>query len=654
MRQLPPQVGAVALLVVALFVVGVGGVAAASEDVSSQSSEISVAVEPADQTVAPGETAAYDVVVEGATEGIGAHDLTVELSDSSVGSFDSFDYAHEPLFDNTEVTDSQLTLSAAMGDNIIAGADRIVLGTATVSGDAEGETNLSVADGVAVSDANDQSYAVGATAGGTLAVASEIDIGLEPAQQTVDAGSTTAYDVVVEGATEGIGAYEASVSLSDDSVASFESFAHANDPMFDNTEVTDNELVISAATGDNTIAGAEKITLGTATVAGTAGGQTDLAVGAVNVTDVDDTLYGVGAVTGGSLEVVNEIDVSLAPAEQTTDAGTTTTYDVVVEGATSGVGAYELTVALSDSSVATFDSFEHASEPLFDNTEVTDSELNISAAMGNNTIAGAETITLGTVTVAGEAEGQAALSVADGVAVTDVSDQRYGVGATAGGSLTVEAVTQTATVDIVPQADQIRAGGETTLDVVVSGEAGISAYDMDITLDSPTTGAAFVDYELTAEGSNGPLDNSAISSDGSSIALDAALLEATHGPGETVVAELTLDIERPGPIQITPTQAEIIDTESRAYDTELNATSVTAVGPPQIVETGQPQDLTGDGLYEDVRGDGQVSVLDVQTLFNHIETPAVQNNAAFFDFSGNSPDQVTILDVQDLFNRVGV
>jgi hypothetical protein len=368
-------------------------------------------------------------------------------------------------------------------------------------------------------------------------------------------------------------------------------------------------------------------------------------------------VVGVGGVAAASEDVSSqssEITVSLEPADQTVAPGETAAYDVVVEGATEGIGAYELTVALSDSSVGSFASFEHANEPLFDNTEVTDSELTVSAAMGENTIAGAEQITLGTATVVGQAEGQATLSVADGAAITDVSDQQYGVGTTASGALTVEAVAQTATVDIVPQADQVRAGGETTLDVVVSGEAGISAYDMEIDLDSSTAGAAFVDYELTAEGPSGPLDNSTISADGSSVSLDAALLDATHGPGDTVVAELTLDIERPGPVQITPTQAEIIDTESRAYETELNTTSVTAVGPPQFVETGPPQDLTGDGLYEDIRGDGQVSVLDVQTLFNHIERPDVQDNAALFNFAGNNQNEVSILDVQDLFGRVGV
>jgi mannan endo-1,4-beta-mannosidase len=64
-----------------------------------------------------------------------------------------------------------------------------------------------------------------------------------------------------------------------------------------------------------------------------------------------------------------------------------------------------------------------------------------------------------------------------------------------------------------------------------------------------------------------------------------------------------------------------------------------------------PKDHDGDGLYEDVYGTGRSSILDVQLLFNNLESTAVQNNAAAFDFSDTGGD-VTILDVQALFNNL--
>ena len=65
-------------------------------------------------------------------------------------------------------------------------------------------------------------------------------------------------------------------------------------------------------------------------------------------------------------------------------------------------------------------------------------------------------------------------------------------------------------------------------------------------------------------------------------------------------------------------------------------------------------DPNGDGLYEDVRGDGSVDILDVQELFNELDSgnPQLQNHSEKFNFQGNNPDQVTILDVQALFNQL--
>jgi hypothetical protein len=65
-----------------------------------------------------------------------------------------------------------------------------------------------------------------------------------------------------------------------------------------------------------------------------------------------------------------------------------------------------------------------------------------------------------------------------------------------------------------------------------------------------------------------------------------------------------------------------------------------------------PRDLDGDGLYENLRGDGRFDILDVQALFNNLDDPALQANAALFNFQGGDPDQVTVQDVQALFTRL--
>ena len=74
---------------------------------------------------------------------------------------------------------------------------------------------------------------------------------------------------------------------------------------------------------------------------------------------------------------------------------------------------------------------------------------------------------------------------------------------------------------------------------------------------------------------------------------------------------------------------------------------------PPVVDGGHsPRDLDGDGLFEDVNGDGEFTIADVQALFENLESDAVQQHADRFNFSETGDDRVTIFDVQALFTRL--
>jgi hypothetical protein len=60
-----------------------------------------------------------------------------------------------------------------------------------------------------------------------------------------------------------------------------------------------------------------------------------------------------------------------------------------------------------------------------------------------------------------------------------------------------------------------------------------------------------------------------------------------------------------------------------------------------------PTDPDGDGLYEDVNGDGDVNVGDAQAIFANTDDPVVQNNVDAFDF--NDDGSVNVGDAQALF-----
>jgi len=60
-------------------------------------------------------------------------------------------------------------------------------------------------------------------------------------------------------------------------------------------------------------------------------------------------------------------------------------------------------------------------------------------------------------------------------------------------------------------------------------------------------------------------------------------------------------------------------------------------------------DTTGDGLLDDVTGNGEFNIFDVQSFFINFQTPAVQNNPEAFNFDGDANAEVNIFDVQELF-----
>ncbi len=79
-------------------------------------------------------------------------------------------------------------------------------------------------------------------------------------------------------------------------------------------------------------------------------------------------------------------------------------------------------------------------------------------------------------------------------------------------------------------------------------------------------------------------------------------------------------------------------------------------GPPPLPEREKPptqaSGLDEDGLYEDVTGDGEFDIADVQAFFTHLDSDEVQQHAEFYDFALLDDSEVTIFDVQGLYNRL--
>lgn len=161
---------------------------------------------------------------------------------------------------------------------------------------------------------------------------------------------------------------------------------------------------------------------------------------------------GLGALPGGLLTGGNAVGagvaqeqpataIGLTPSNAEINVSETMTYDVVVADTAGGVGAYDFTVSVEDSTVATITDVELRGGPPEKTTDVTLDEDGASATV---LAALADTdddsgVTIATVTVEGVADGQTDLSLVVNALGTEAG-RSYTVTETNDASLTVRAV----------------------------------------------------------------------------------------------------------------------------------------------------------------------------------------------------------------------
>jgi PKD repeat protein len=118
-------------------------------------------------------------------------------------------------------------------------------------------------------------------------------------------------------------------------------------------------------------------------------------------------------------------------------------------------------------------------------------------------------------------------------------------------------------------------------------------------------------------------------------------------PGDHIV-NLVPAAEASGPYQ--PGDPVSLTTGANVIDGSQATVSPGPI-PPPVVDA-LPEDIDDDGEYENIRSTDGFNILDVQALFNNLDTPAVQNNAGAYDFASDDDNGMSILDVQGLFNEL--
>ncbi|MGM0716826.1 MAG: PKD domain-containing protein, partial [Halobacteriota archaeon] len=328
--------------------------------------------------------------------------------------------------------------------------------------------------------------------------------------------------------------------------------------------------------------------------------------------DTDTTTQTVSVTDAPVDEPTDEVEVSLEPSESTITEGESDEFDIVVSNLEGGsVGAYDITLALSDGDVAAFDGFNVDGEPIDDDgsdmTDVTEAGDTIRIEVAGQSVTGSDAV-VGTVSVSGESPGEVEISVQEAL-VYDESGGGYEIGSAEGASMTVEELQEPYfEVTALDAPDEVTQGNDITVTATVANTGEL-------------TGTKTVSFEF----------------DGATVDSEDVSLD----PGSSTDVSFTVSS---GEIAAGTYTHGIVTEDDKA-------TADITIAPPALGDfEDPPQDLDGDGLYEDVNGDGVFDMGDAQALFVNRHTDAVQDNVGAFDFNGDG--SVDVGDVQALFDQL--
>lgn len=189
---------------------------------------------------------------------------------------------------------------------------------------------------------------VAATVCGLPATAAAADatdeptVSLVPATDRVGVDDTTTVDLVVRGATDGVGAYNATVSV--DGAAEITAVRIGGDAGLQRVDVADDgsSALVVAALMDTAERAATPVTVATLTIRGVGDGTTDAAVSVAELVDEDGHVYSVADATGTSVRVGDTVterqptqpsaSTAAAPGGVSTDRPAETAADVTASG----------------------------------------------------------------------------------------------------------------------------------------------------------------------------------------------------------------------------------------------------------------------------------------------------------------------------------
>jgi PKD repeat protein len=232
------------------------------------------------------------------------------------------------------------------------------------------------------------------------------------------------------------------------------------------------------------------------------------------------------------------------------------------------------------------------------------------------------------------------LTVTDDEGATGTSSQTVSVG-------DVSPPDEDGTVVSLQPADElVGVDGSATYDVVVeNANGGVGGATFTVEL-ADASMASITDVQVAGTTENTFTDVQ-FAGDNSSVTVETAITD-TADSGSVTIGTVTVTGTQDGTTAVDLTVSTLGDESGTPYNvTDVTDASLTV---SSIVVGDDPaQDLDGDGLYEDVNGDGSVDVLDLQLLWIERNSDTVTSNADAFDFNGDG--EFDLLDIVALWSQ---
>jgi PKD repeat protein len=204
-------------------------------------------------------------------------------------------------------------------------------------------------------------------------------------------------------------------------------------------------------------------------------------------------------------------------------------------------------------------------------------------------------------------------------------------------------------LSFAPEDASVSENHYTDIDITVNSlPDGLSGYNFTVSIADPgvaeIVGISYPSWANLTENSSLPRSSVYLKTlDGNSQleagAEDVVLATITVYGKEMGSTNLTLDIHR-----LDDDTGSEIEAELAVGTLEVTMTAIPG-------QTNSPQDLDGDGFYEDMTGDGSFSFVDVEVFFHQMDW--IEDNLPVGDFDLNGNGRIDFDDIVDMFEKLG-